>query len=225
LPGKVLLEVLPGRTMLDLTLERLRDAKLVNKIVVAVPEGPADDAVASEAVRSGADVFRGPEADVLTRYLGAAVAFGADTIVRVTSDCPLADPDVVDDHVRRMDELWDRVDFVTNMLHQSYPLGLAVEVMPMDTLVRMARLSTTAHLREHVTTLAYEEPSIFRIENMLIDTDRAHLRWTVDYPQDLEFVRAVYADLYTPGRVFRTAEILELMGSRPALAALSTGVR
>jgi spore coat polysaccharide biosynthesis protein SpsF len=224
LPGKVLLDVLPGRTMLALTLERLRHAELVDEIVVAVPEGPADDAVASEAVGSGAQVFRGPESDVLARYLGAAVAFGADTIVRVTSDCPLIDPDVVNEHVRRMDDLWDRVDFVTNMLHQSYPLGLAVEVMPMDTLERMARLSTTAYLREHVTTLAYEEPSLFRIENILDDEDRSHLRWTVDYPEDLELVRAVYQDLYIPGRAFRKAEILELMGRRPSIATLNAGV-
>jgi len=88
LPGKVLLEVLPGRTMLDLTLERLWAAALVDQIVVAVPEGPADDPVAAEAARAGAKVYRGPEADVLTRYLGAAVEFGADTVVRVTSDCP-----------------------------------------------------------------------------------------------------------------------------------------
>lgn len=224
LPGKVLLNVIAGRTMLGLTIERLRQATLVHEIVVAVPVGAADDAVASEAVRSGAQVFRGPESDVLTRYLGAAAAFRADMIVRVTSDCPLTDPDVVDEHIRRMDALWNRVDLVTNMLRQSYPLGLAVEVMPMDALQRMARLSTTSYLREHVTTLAYEEPSLFRIENLVDDTDRSHLRWTVDYPEDLEFVRAVYKSLYTRGRVFRKAEILELIARRPDLVALNAGV-
>jgi spore coat polysaccharide biosynthesis protein SpsF len=224
LPGKVLLEVLPGRTMLDLTLERLRQAELVDEIVVAVPEGPADDAVAAEAIRSGAQVFRGPEADVLTRYLGAGVAFGADTVVRVTSDCPLIDPDVVDEHIRRMDEVWTSMDFVTNMLLQSYPLGLAVEVMPMDTLERMGRLSTTDFLREHVTTLAYEEASPIRTENVLDDVDRSNLRWTVDYPRDLEFVRAVYRELYAPGRAFRKTEILDLLERKPSLSDLNAGV-
>jgi spore coat polysaccharide biosynthesis protein SpsF len=123
-----------------------------------------------------------------------------------------------------MDALWNRVDLVTNMLRQSYPLGLAVEVMPMDTLQRMDRLSTSPYLREHVTTLAYEEPPLFRIENLMDDADRSHLRWTVDYPEDLEFVRAVYENLYTRGRVFRKAEILELIARRPDLVTLNAGV-
>lgn len=224
LPGKVLRDVLTGRTMLDLMIERLREARRIDQIVVASPEGEPDDRVASVASNAGVGVFRGPEDDVLTRYVGAAAASGADTVVRVTSDCPLIDPDVIDEHVRRMDDMWDRVDFVTNMLHQSYPLGLAVEVMPMDTLERMARLSTTAYLREHVTTLAYEEPSLFRIENVDDDVDRSAMRWTVDYPEDLEFVRSVYESLYAPGRVFRKAEILELLARRPEIAAINSGV-
>jgi spore coat polysaccharide biosynthesis protein SpsF len=217
LPGKVLREVLPGRTMLDLTLERLRRTERVARLVVAVPEGAADDEVAAEASRCGAEVFRGPELDMLSRYLGAAEVFRADTIVRVTSDCPLIDADLVDDFVQRMSDTWDRVDLVTNMLHQSYPLGLAVEVMPMDTLERMARLSTTAFLREHVTTLAYEEPQLFRIENPMDDQDRSHLRWTVDLPADLEFVRAVYRELYVPGQVFRKVDVLRLLADKPAM--------
>lgn len=225
LPGKVLKEMVPGRTMLALTLERLQAAKTVDEIVAAVPESPANDAVAAEALRQGVSVFRGPEEDVLERYLGAARAAAAELVVRVTSDCPLADPDVVDLHVERMRSCWSRTDFVTNMLVQSFPLGLAVEAMPMDTLERMGRLSTTAFLREHVTTLAYEEPSLFRIESVFDDADRSGLRWTVDYPEDFEFVRAVYRELYVPGRVFRKADVLTLLERRPSLGSINAGVR
>jgi spore coat polysaccharide biosynthesis protein SpsF len=164
LPGKVLKEVLPGRTMLDLTIERLKSCRQIGEIVIAAPEGKQNEPVAREAEAAGASVFRGPEEDVLGRYLGAAQRFGAELVVRVTSDCPLIDPAIVDLHIERMRQCFHHADFVTNMTRPSFPHGLAVEVMPIDTLERMDRLSTTPHLREHVTTLAFERPELFAIE-------------------------------------------------------------
>jgi spore coat polysaccharide biosynthesis protein SpsF len=224
LPGKVLLELVPGRTVLDLTLERLRACRRLEEIVVAVPEAAADDPVAAEARRLGATVFRGSEHDVLGRYHAAARAARAELVVRVTSDCPLIDPAIVDLHVERLMHRWRQADFVTNMLLQSYPLGLAVEAMPLDTLARMDRLSTTPYLRQHVTTLAYERPELFAIENVVADVNRSDLRWTLDYPADLALLRLIYGELYRPGRVFPAAEALALVERRPELATFNLPV-
>jgi len=221
LPGKVLMEGVSGRSLLELMLERVRACRTLDAVVVAAPDLPADDAVAAQAQRGGAQVFRGSEADVLSRYVGAAAAFQAELVVRLTSDCPLMDPAVVDLHVARMIEHWQDADFVTNMVQQTYPLGLAVEAMPADTLRRMDRLSTKPYLREHVTTIAYEKPEWFLVEHVRDTVDRSQMRWTVDYREDLEFVRAVFAALYKPGRIFSFADILDLVTHRPELAALN----
>ena len=224
LPGKVLLEVLPGRTMLDVTIERIRACKRISEVVIAVPDSRDNDPVACEAARCGAKVFRGSEEDVLGRYVGAAVAFEADLVVRVTSDCPLSDPAVIDLHVERMQQRWHEVDFVTNMMHQTFPLGISFEAMPLDTLARMDRLSTTAYLREHVTTIAYERPEWFIVDHILDDADRSEMRWTVDYPEDLEFVRAVFRGLYIPERIFSKADILEFLAQNPDVVKINAHV-
>lgn len=191
LPGKVLMP-LGGATMLTQVVERTRRARHLDAIVIATTVGAADDAIVDACGVLGVPVFRGDEQDVLSRYYHAAVEHGADAVVRVTSDCPLIDPEVIDSHIERLTERWNEVDFVTNMVRQSYPLGLAVEAMPMDVLTRMHRLSTTPYLREHVTTLAYEQPELFVIDHVEHPVDLSHLRWTVDTPRDMEFARTIF---------------------------------
>jgi len=215
LPGKVLKEILPGRTMLDLTIERLKGCRRTAEIVIAVAEGSKNDPVDEAARTAGAAVFRGPEEDVLGRYLGAARRFAAELVVRVTSDNPLIDPSTIDLHIERMQRCLHRADFVSNMIRPSFPYGVAVEVMPIDTLERMDRLSTTPYLREHVTTLAYERPELFAIEEVSDDCDRSAMRWTVDYPEDLEFVRTIFSALYTPDRIFSKDDILTYLEQHP----------
>lgn len=224
LPGKVMREGLPGRTLLSLMLERLRASKRLDQIIVAVAESRENDIVANEACHSGALVFRGSEEDVLTRYVGAAREHRLEMIVRVTSDCPLIDAEVVDRHIDRMQQLWSSVDFVTNMMKQSFPLGLAVEAMPVDVLERMSRLSTTPYLREHVTTMAYERPNLFAIEHVMDREDRSNMRWTVDYPEDLEFVRSVFGALHKPDHLFWTQEVLDYVQQHPEVAQLNAHV-
>jgi spore coat polysaccharide biosynthesis protein SpsF len=191
LPGKVLMP-LGGATMLAHVVERTQRARELDGIVIATTRGAADDAIVDACNSLGVAVFRGDEQDVLTRYYQAALEHGADAVVRVTSDCPLIDPEVIDLHIEHLILRRYEVDFVTNMVQQSYPLGLAVEAMPMDVLARMYRLSTTPYLREHVTTLAYEEPDLFLIDHVLHPTNLSHLRWTVDTMRDMEFARAVF---------------------------------
>lgn len=190
LPGKVLKD-LGGETVLARVVNRTRRATLLNEVVVATSMLPADDAIVKECEHVKVVCFRGDEADVLDRYYCAAKQFSADAVVRITSDCPLIDPELIDEHVRRLLNRWTEVDFVTNMAKPTFPLGLAVEAMPADVLSRMKRLSQTSELKEHVTTLAYVESEWFRIDHIRYSDNLSHLRWTVDTARDLELVRLI----------------------------------
>jgi spore coat polysaccharide biosynthesis protein SpsF len=192
LPGKVLMD-LSSEPMLARVVERTRRARTVDEVVVATSTLPRDDRIARLCGSRGWTCFRGSELDVLDRYYQAALRFGADVVVRVTSDCPLIDAELIDQHVEMLLERISETDFVTNMLQQSFPLGLAVEAMPIDVLARMNRMSRTSELREHVTTLAYERPEWFRTEHIRQATDLSEMRWTVDTAEDLEFVRRIFA--------------------------------
>jgi len=192
LPGKVLMD-LSGEPMLARVVERTRRARTVDEVVVATSTLPADDRIARLCESREWACFRGSELDVLDRYYQAALRFGAEVVVRVTSDCPLIDPELIDQHVQTLLERISETDFVTNMLQQSFPLGLAVEAMPIDVLARMNRMSRTSQLREHVTTIAYERPEWFRIEHIRHAIDLSEMRWTVDTAEDLEFVRRIFA--------------------------------
>jgi len=188
LPGKVLKE-LCGESVLARVVNRTRRARLLEEVVVATSVLPADEAIARECERLSVACLRGDECDVLDRYYQTAQAFSADAVVRITSDCPLIDPELIDQHVGCLLDKWNQIDLVTNT---GFPLGLSVEAMPADVLARMKRMSDTDVLKEHVTTLAYVEPGLFRIENIRCAEDLSHLRWTVDTAEDLELVRLIF---------------------------------
>jgi len=178
--------------MLARVTERTRRAKTLKEVVVATTDRSADNDIERICQERGWPCFRGSEADVLDRYYRAAIKFSADLVVRITSDCPLIDPRLIDDHVNLLLSRWSELDFVTNMVRQTYPLGLAVEAMPMDVLARMKRMSQSDRLKEHVTTLVYTEPGLFRIGHILHAVDLSQMRWTVDTREDLELVRLIF---------------------------------
>ena len=191
LPGKVLAD-LEGATLLERVVDRTARARAVSTVVGATSTSPADDAIEDLCRRRGWNVYRGSEADVLSRYREAAAMNDAEAIVRVTADDPFTDPVVVDQHVEALLERWGDVDFVTNMATQTFPYGLAVEAMPLDVLARLDRLSQSSEQREHVTTLVYEQPHLFVIADIVAPADYSALRWTVDTPADLERARQMF---------------------------------
>lgn len=213
LPGKVLAE-LGGVPMLGRVLERLRRCASLDEIAVAIPEGAHDDALCEVAARHEAVVVRGPTDDVLTRFLLAARARRADVVVRVTADCPLLDPDVVDEVVSALSP---RVDFASNTHQRTFPRGLDVEALHRDTLERLARLATTPATREHVTSLVLERPELFCVAQVCAAADASDLRWTVDTPEDLALVRRLYAELALE-QVRPYAEVVAYVRARPELA-------
>ncbi len=230
LPGKVLLRV-QGDTLLGHLLQRLSRCGRVREVVVATTTRAEDEAIVLEASRHSVPSFRGSENDVLSRYLGAAHVHGFDPVVRVTSDCPLLDPAVVDEAValfldRRAAGL--AVDVVTNGRpgKRTYPRGLDVEAAALAALEAAdAMLGPDAPEREHVTQVLYRHPERFRFEDLALPLDLSFLRWTVDTEPDFALVREVYDALYPERPDFDMRDVLALLGRRPDLLALNAHIR
>jgi spore coat polysaccharide biosynthesis protein SpsF (cytidylyltransferase family) len=191
-PGKVLAD-LEGRPVLAHVIDRVARARSVDRVVVATTVDPADDEVAALAQRCGTMVTRGPEDDVLTRFVMAADQCNADIIVRVTADCPLTDPDVIDAVVRARAQ--QRADYASNVDPPTFPDGYDVEVLTAACLARLDGEATLAHEREHVTARIRERGDLFTTTNVAYHRDVSQLRLTVDVPADLDRVAAVLAAL------------------------------
>ena len=212
LPEKIL-KKLAGQPMLARVVTRCQQASTLDEVVIATTTQAKDDVIVDLCRQNHWQYFRGSEEDVLARYHEAAKVYHAEAIVRVTSDCPLIDPTIIDQHVHCLLSSWNSVDFVTNMMRQTFPLGLAVEALPFDVLTRMDRMSTTAYLREHVTTLAYEKPEWFSVAHICHDTDLSEMRWTVDTQEDFDFIRRIY-DHFGHDR-FSWQEVLSVLAKHP----------
>ena len=221
LPGKVLMDI-AGATMLARTVERARQASLVDETVVATTTDLRNDAVVKECARLGVRVFRGSEEDVLDRYCRAAKAHSAEAVVRVTSDCPLIDAGVMDEVIAEF--LENRPDYAANTLERTYPRGLDTEVMSLDALGRAWREAKKDSEREHVTVHIYRNPDVFRLLSVKCDADYSRHRWTVDTPEDLSFVREVYGHLGPEGD-FSWRDVLALVEGEPELSAINASVR
>jgi spore coat polysaccharide biosynthesis protein SpsF len=222
LPGKVLAD-LAGDTMLARVVQRLRAAHTIDQIVIATTTNPADDAVVLEAARLRAGIHRGSEQDVLDRYVGAARAYSADVVVRITSDCPLLDPDVVDQVVRGLRETRG-CDYASNTHIRTYPRGLDIEAFYATTLERIARLATSAAAHEHVTAFVMEQPTQFSTRHIMSAVDDSDLRWTVDTAEDLAMVRGLYELLGLARDRASFRAVVEVVRKHPELAAVNSHV-
>ena len=218
LPGKSMADVC-GHPMLWHVVSRVRRAKLVEKVVVATSGAIADDAIASFCDSEGVPCFRGDENDVLDRFYQAAKFYRADALVRITADCPLTDPAVIDKVVACFQE--GNYDYVTNAIRYTYPDGLDTEVFSFLALERAWREAREPADREHVT--AYFMNGEFRTANVEseVPVEPGSYRWTVDYPSDLEFVRKIYTEFDVDGH-FGLQDVFNLLRERPHLATTQT---
>ena len=191
-PLKVLAP-LQGRPMLAHIIERVSAASLVDRVVVATTVGAVDDAVASLALASGAQVTRGSEDDVLSRYVLAAREHGADVIVRITADCPLVDPAIVDLTIRARADA--NADYASNVAPATYPDGYDVEVLTAECLHRIDSEAALAYEREHVTVRVREHLDEYRTAQVRNDRDLSWMRLTVDVPADLDRIARLLAAL------------------------------
>lgn len=211
-PNKVMSQV-TGVPLIELLLWRLSLAKSLTQIVVSTSTDSRNDELVQHIERLGYQVFRGSEDDVLDRYYQTAKAFAADVIVRITGDCPLIDPTIVDQVVDMFVE--SGVDYASNTSPPTYPDGLDTEVFTMKSLAIAHTEATTVTQREHVTPFI-KESGRFQTTNLRYASDFSHLRWTVDEPVDLEVVRDVF-EHFAPRQEFNWTEVIQLSEARPDL--------
>ena len=220
LPGKVLMD-LDGGTVLARVVRRLGRCRQISKLVVATTGEAGDAAIVAECERLQISCFRGPEQDVLDRYYRAAHANGAETVIRVTSDCPLIDPELVDETIEVF--MNEHADYASNVFHRTYPRGLDTEVFTVAALDRAWSEGREPYQREHVTPYFYEHPQIFRIASKTGKTDYSHYRWTLDTQEDLDLLRAIYRH-FDGSDDFTWREVVNLMEREPRLAELNLRV-
>ena len=217
LPGKVL-EDIAGTTALGHVLQRCAAIPGIDKVCCAIPEGSRQDAVADEAERHGAMVVRGCENDVLARYFHAANALNAHIVMRVTSDCPLIDPWLCGEVLSALDS-GEAVDYAANNFSHRYPHGLDCEAFTSVALTLAWKMATEEYDREHVTPWLRRAPEIRRVSIDGPDAALGQLRWTLDYPEDLAFCRALFP-LLGPG-IPPWTETLRICEANPGLAELN----
>jgi spore coat polysaccharide biosynthesis protein SpsF len=222
LPGKVLKPIL-GTPMILRQIERLRRSRQIEHLVLATSVDKSDDPLAETAAKAGIEVSRGSLDDVLGRFVQAIAPHRPEWVVRLTGDCPLADPEVID-HVIASTMSAD-ADYGSNTLEPTWPDGLDVEVMRAAALDAVAREPRTTAEREHVTLGIYRQPERFRLHSVKSSPNLSALRWTVDEPQDFALVDRIYQALYPGNPAFTTADVLALLERSPELASLNTGLQ
>ena len=224
LPGKILMDI-AGEPMLMRVVERARQAKSVDEVIFATTTDPTDDPVAEYCRSNAVACWRGSLPDVLDRFYQAARHFKAETIVRLTADCPLLDPGLVDETVALFRSRG--ADFATNRLpppyQRTYPIGLDCEVCTFAALERAWQQAAAPHEREHVMPYLYEIAGRFKVAVLDYGINYGSLRWTVDTAQDLEVVRQVYQRMAGKAN-FTWLDVLAIFEREPNLAKINAQV-
>ncbi len=223
LPGKIL-KTLIDKTVLEQVVERLKLAQGINQIVVATTTASADDQVAKLCEVKGIAYFRGSEEDVLGRYYFAVQQYNADGIIRITADCPLIDPKIIE----AMIEIFKtgQYDVVTNISlnlnERTFPRGLDAEIFSRPVLEDAFQKAKELYQREHVTPYLYEHvKKIYFLKNKM---NYSQYRWTLDTPEDFELIESIYKHIYRRGHDFFLPEIVSLMQQHPELEKLNRNI-
>lgn len=222
LPGKILKPVL-GKPLLHYELERLRRCPSITQLIVATTTNFQDDPVAALCEAEDLACYRGSEHDVLGRFYQAALPYQPDAILRVTGDCPLLDPQVVEGILHAyMNE--GSVDYVSNSLERTFPRGLDAEVFSFWALEAAHREATDPIEREHVTPFLYRNPERFRLKQHKQSPNLSHHRWTVDTPEDFELIANILSSIYLANPDFTQADVLALLEKRPDWLAINAHI-
>jgi len=221
LPGKVLMR-LAGIPVLTHVIDRVAACRSVDRVIVATTLCRKDLPVVRLCAAKGVSVFCGSENDVLDRYYQVARLLKPRHVVRITADCPMLDPEVIDLVVAS--HLAGRADYTSNTLTPSYPDGEDVEVMRSEALERAWCSARWSSEREHVTAYLRKHPRAFRLQGLTSGRDLSSCRWTLDEPEDLRFLTAVFAALHRRSHVFGIPEILRLLARRPELSRINSHI-
>ena len=220
LPGKVLFD-LEGKTVLEHVIRRVKSSKLVTDVIVATTINKEDLKIVKLCANLGISVYCGPDDDVLDRYYQTARLFKADHVVRITSDCPLIDPMVIDEvitlHVR------EKADYTSNTIKETYPDGEDIEVFTFAALKEAWKKATLSSEREHVTPFIRKNHAL-KLVNLEFNRDLSHKRWTMDNPEDYEFIKSLYKNIYNKNPDFGMEEILKFIDKNPDIEKINQNI-
>lgn len=221
LPGKVLKQV-KGRSLLSYLLERVKKAKKIDKIVVATTTNPIDEAICEEAKKEGVECFQGSEQNVLERYYSCAKKYKPKTVIRITGDCPLIDPEVIDEAIEVYSKHEGEIDYLSNCAFRTYPRGMDTEVFSFKVLEEAYQEHKGLFEEEHVTPYIYRHPEKFHLGQVLNKKDCHHLRLTVDTPEDFELIRILIEKLYPQ---MSLNDIVDYLEKNPELLKINAHVQ
>jgi spore coat polysaccharide biosynthesis protein SpsF len=222
LPCKIMKDI-EGKPMLWHVVNRLCYSKLLDSIVISTTTMKIDDQVESLCKENKFLCFRGSENNVLDRYYKTASLYKADIIIRITSDCPLIDPAIVDLVINEY--LYSNADYASNTIERTYPRGLDTEVFSYGVLKRCWNEAKEQYQREHVTPYVHENKQLFRLHNVKNKKNLSNLRWTVDEKADLRFVREIYKRFYKKKYIFLLKDILNILKKEPDLSLINKEVK
>lgn len=219
LPRKVLLKIM-DKTVLEYVVERVSQAKNIKDIIVATTIKKEDSEIASLVNKLGMAVYRGSEEDVLDRFYQVAKEFKADVILRITADCPLHDPGLIDKFIDFYLKNADKFDYVDNVMQPTFPDGLDLWIFPFGTLEKAWKEAKLKSEREHVCPYMWKNKDIFRTGCFKSEVNYSDMRWTLDDVTDFEFIKKIYENLYQDGEIFCFADILNFLDRHPDLLRL-----
>ncbi|WP_271808464.1 glycosyltransferase family protein [Clostridium beijerinckii] len=220
LPGKVLKEIC-GRTVLEHDINRLKLVSNIDEIVIATTVEEQDDEIVKESNRLGVKCFRGSENDVLSRYYFAAKENNADVIVRVTSDCPCLDYNILNDMIKLFLQRSNDIDYINNTMDRTYPRGYDSEIFTFNILENAFNNAKRDYEREHVTPYMYDLNNKFRLMSYKNSSDYSRYRVTLDTPEDLKVITAIYESLFKKNEYFLLEDVIEFLDKNPQIANIN----
>lgn len=221
LPGKVMKD-LKGKTVLNHVVDRVKRSKILDKVIVATTKSICDEEIVNECKKIGVNYYRGSEEDVLSRYYEVAYREGADIVVRVTSDCPLIDPNILDKMIVYFTK--SNIDYLSNGIVRTFPRGFDVEVFTFKALQICYKNATLDYEKEHVTPYIYMNSNKFSIENYKNDEDYSRYRLTLDTEEDYIVINNIYKNLYVEGEMFYFDEIIDYLNRNPFIIQINSSV-
>ncbi len=227
LPNKILLRIL-NKEILLLLIDRVVASKLIDHIIIATTASNEDDKIVAlvESYHSKVSIFRGDENDVLDRYYQAAINYkymsnNEIDIIRITSDCPLIDPKIIDLHIKEFNQR--KIDYLSSRIKKrTWPHGMEMEIFSFDSLQLAWENAIETFEREHVTPFIYKShPEKFKLYEFIYKKDISDYRFTIDYKEDYEFVKTIFEKLYPQKPTFTLADILQLLETKPDLKRIN----
>jgi len=219
LPGKVMQKISENKTVIDFVVDQLQESKMIEKIIVAIPDQIEDNVTYDHLISRNISTYRGSLNNVLDRFYQCANSNSSSIIIRITADCPLIDPDIVDKVIKKFIE--NKFDYVANTHPRTFPYGTETEVFSFNALKIAWEETDDEFDKEHVTPYFYKNPDKFKIGNFSQKTNQSNYRWTIDYEEDLEFARKIFSKLKP---FFSKDDVLTLVNNEPELMNLTKNI-